>query len=184
MTDAQVGKVGVTQDATVAQPGDGKSLLEHSGWLDHLKHGATTFGHKAENLLHKGVEKGKEIAHDPKNQKIAHEVAHEALQAGKEVAADHVRRVKAVGNAAEHGDIGGAVRQGLPLVGEALAPHAAAVKIVKDQAAEIAERHASPAVRSEIEKRKEAADQKQNQHIKHVPHLVIDGITSTESAKH
>jgi hypothetical protein len=184
MSDATGRQPEAEQDGGVAQPGDGRSLLEHSGFLDRIKHGAVTLGHKAADVMHKGIHQGEQFAHDPKTQQVAHEVAHEAMKAGTRVAHDHVKKVQGVADAVKRGDVDGVVRNGLPLVGEALSPHAAALKIAKDAAVDIAEQHASPQVRAEIEKRKAAADQNQNTHIKHIPHVIIDGITSSQPAGH
>lgn len=158
-----------------------QALIHHSGFLDKMKHAAQTATHAAGDLAHKGLEKGKELAHSQTGQKITHEV----VSTGKELAQKNVRDAKGVVEAGKHGDIGGVITHAAPLVGEAaLGPQGVLLKVAKDKAIHAAEGQ----VRSQVEQHSKEGQNKTGNNDKaqksahYLPGLTIDG--ADEGNKH
>jgi len=148
-------------------PNDDHSLLQSSGFLDKIKHGTQALAHSTSQLLHKGLEHGKEIAQSPAAKNIEHQI----VVTGKQIGDDHVRKARGLVEAGKAGDVQGVLRNGLPLAGEVImGPQAAAIKIAKDKATEAAG-HASDATNSTAGKYKPAA---------RLPALIIDGLKEEE----
>ncbi|MFN8551013.1 MAG: hypothetical protein U0103_05950 [Candidatus Obscuribacterales bacterium] len=170
--------------------------------MGHIKHGASVVHDAAGGVVKKGVEKtqeiahsetthritgqiaeagkdafhkGKEIAQSPTTKKIAGEVA----GAGHEVARDHVNKVQGIVAAEQRGDYGGMVRNALPLAAEVIAPHAAALAIVKDKGGKIVMDHVPTEHRDTAKKIKDATDLATTKPT--LPNLILHG--ADQSAK-
>lgn len=164
--------------------------------MGHIKHGASVGYDAASGVVKKGVEKtqeiahsetthritgqiteagkdalhkGKEIAQSPTTKKIAGEVA----VAGEQVARDHVNKVNGIVAAEKRGDYGGMIRNAVPLATEVLAPHAAAIAIVKDKGGKIVMDHVPAEHRETAKKIKEATDLATTKPT--LPNLILHG---------
>lgn len=148
-------------------------LIHHSGSLDKMKNAGKTVLHGAEDLAHKGLDKGKELAHSKAGQKIGHEV----VATGKEIGEKNVHSVKGVMEAGKHGDIGGVIRHAAPLVGEAaLGPQGMVLKIAKDKALQAAEEHVQSRGQSQKTEHVEPSHKKSDAKTERVlPHITIVG---------
>lgn len=137
----------MTNDAP-ADPGVPSSspapdLVGHSGFLDGMKKAFGTVRAKATDLVHQGVDKGRQIATAPQTRQIEGE----ALNAGKQIVEEHKQKGLAVVEAGKRGDVQGVLRNGLPLAGEMALkanPLGLLYTVGKDPALGIAMKHATP----------------------------------------
>ncbi len=154
-----------------ASAGEGKSLLERTGFLDGMKDLRDTAGDAARKGLDKGgqvlnsvrnsevagqvVDKTKQVINSPTTRRITGEV----VEQGKEIGREKVREVNGVVDAGRRGDVNGVIRNGAPLVKDVLiGPEALALKLAKDKAFDVLIANAPPDKRSDLIRARTAFD--------------------------
>ncbi len=138
-----------------AQQGEGKSLFEQSGFMDKLRSGTKYVTEGTKDLVHQGMEKGRQIADDPTTKKITGKV----VEGAKEIYDEKSGKAINTYEAGKRGDVQGVLKNGLPLAKDVLlGPEAAAAKIIKDKGYEAAMKAAPPEQRETLRKAKQAMD--------------------------
>lgn len=138
-----------------AQQSTASRLFEQSGFMDKLKSGTKFVTEGTKDLVHQGLEKGRQIADDPTTKKITGKV----VEGAKEVYHEKSGQALNTFEAGKNRDVQGVLKNGLPLAKDVLiGPEAAAAKLIKDKGFEAAMKAAPPEQRENLRRAKQAMD--------------------------
>jgi hypothetical protein len=124
-------------EQTVPPSSTGSGLVDHSGFMDGLKKSANDLKQKATALAKQGLEKGRQLAADPRTK----QVEGEALASGNQIIQEHKQEGIRTWDAGKRGDFKGVLANGVPLAAEAAMhanPIGLAITLVKPKVLDIA----------------------------------------------